>query len=51
MSNELESNDVIKISVSHLALGMFVTAIDNAKGALSITNPGQIRRKMRLTNY
>jgi HD-GYP domain-containing protein (c-di-GMP phosphodiesterase class II) len=43
MSNELESNDVIKIPVDQLTLGMFVTGIDNAKGRLSITNPGQIK--------
>ncbi|MBB1268439.1 HD-GYP domain-containing protein [Shewanella sp. SR44-3] len=43
MSNTLESNDVIKIPMSRLALGMFVTAIDNANGTLSITNPGQIK--------
>jgi HD-GYP domain-containing protein (c-di-GMP phosphodiesterase class II) len=43
MSRAIESNDVIKIPVNRLALGMFVTGIDNAKGALSITNPGQIK--------
>jgi HD-GYP domain-containing protein (c-di-GMP phosphodiesterase class II) len=43
MSSAIESNDVIKIPVSSLTLGMFVTGIDNAKGTLSITNPGQIK--------
>lgn len=48
-SSAPDSTNTIKIPIARLALGMFVTAIDNAKGTLSITNPGQIRTQEAIT--
>jgi HD-GYP domain-containing protein (c-di-GMP phosphodiesterase class II) len=48
MSDAPESEDVIKVSVSRLTLGMFVTAIDSSKGSVSVANPGQIKNQEAL---
>lgn len=46
MSEPAESVDLIKLPVSQLTLGMFVSAIDKSdKGQLAITNAGQIKHK------
>jgi len=46
MSESAESVDLIKLPVSKLTLGMFVTAIDrNDQGRLAIANAGQIKHK------
>ena len=46
MSESAESVDLIKLPVSQLTLGMFVSAIDkNDKGQLAIANAGQIKHK------
>lgn len=46
MSESAESVELIKLPVSQLTLGMFVSAIDkNDKGQLAIANAGQIKHK------
>jgi HD-GYP domain-containing protein (c-di-GMP phosphodiesterase class II) len=45
MSDSVESNNVIKIPIDKLALGMFVTAIDHQHGKVAIGNPGQIKHR------
>jgi len=46
MSESAESVELIKLPVSQLTLGMFVSAIDkNDKGQLAIANAGQIKQK------
>ncbi|MGL4219311.1 MAG: HD-GYP domain-containing protein, partial [Shewanella sp.] len=46
MSESAESVDLIKLPVSKLTLGMFVSAIDkNDQGRLAIANAGQIKHK------
>lgn len=46
MSEPAESVDLIKLPVSQLTLGMFVSAIDKSdKGQLAIANAGQIKHK------
>lgn len=46
MSEPAESVDLIKLPVSQLTLGMFVSAIDKSdKGPLAIANAGQIKHK------
>jgi HD-GYP domain-containing protein (c-di-GMP phosphodiesterase class II) len=48
MSDAPELKDVIKVLVSRLAIGMYVTAIESTKGSLSIANPGQIKNQEAL---
>lgn len=46
MSESAETVELIKLPVSQLTLGMFVSAIDkNDKGQLAIANAGQIKHK------
>jgi HD-GYP domain-containing protein (c-di-GMP phosphodiesterase class II) len=48
MSDAPELKDVIKVLVSRLAIGMYVTAIESTKGSVSVANPGQIKNQEAL---
>ena len=45
MSDSVESNNVIKMPVGKLALGMFVTAIDHKQGQVEMSNPGLLKSR------
>jgi len=45
MSDAIGSNNVIKVPIDKLALGMFVTAIDHQSNKVAIGNPGQIKHR------
>lgn len=48
MSDAPELKDVIKVLVSRLAIGMYVTAIESTNGSVSVANPGQIKNQEAL---
>ncbi|MCL1142801.1 HD-GYP domain-containing protein [Shewanella gaetbuli] len=49
MSDSTESTNIVKVPVSKLNLGMYVTAIDKNNNSVSITNPGQIKSRDAIT--
>ncbi|MGL4518067.1 MAG: HD-GYP domain-containing protein [Shewanella sp.] len=54
MSESASSAELIKLPVSKLTLGMFVSAIDNNNKRLAVANAGQIKHKdaiVRLTRH
>lgn len=48
MRDAPELKDVIKVLVSRLAIGMYVTAIESTNGSVSVANPGQIKNQEAL---
>lgn len=49
MSDSIESSNTIKIPVTKLNLGMFVTAIDHNNSTIAIANAGQIKSREAVT--
>ncbi|MBR9728646.1 HD-GYP domain-containing protein [Shewanella intestini] len=49
MSDSTESANVIKIPVSKLSVGMFVTAFDQNNSQMAISNAGQIKNRQAIT--
>jgi HD-GYP domain-containing protein (c-di-GMP phosphodiesterase class II) len=48
MRDAPELKDMIKVLVSRLAIGMYVTAIESTNGSVSLANPGQVKNQEAL---